>query len=27
MVAVMIIVANSSSEGIPKEWFDLNINK
>ena len=26
MVAVMIIVANSSSEGIPKEWFDLNIN-
>jgi len=27
MVAVMIIVANSSSEGIPKEWFDLNSNK
>ena len=24
MVATMIIVANSSSEGIPKEWFDLN---
>ncbi|MGK0256421.1 MAG: ADP-ribosylglycohydrolase [Arcobacteraceae bacterium] len=27
MVATMIIVANSSSDGIPKEWFNLNINE
>lgn len=27
MVAAMIIVSNSSSEDVPKEWFDLNINK
>jgi ADP-ribosylglycohydrolase len=27
MVATMIMVANNSSESIPKEWFDLNIDK
>tara|TARA_B110000046_G_C12964102_1_gene385867 strand:- start:286 stop:1143 length:858 start_codon:yes stop_codon:yes gene_type:complete len=27
MVATMIIVANSSSDGIPKEWFNLNVNE
>lgn len=27
MVATMIIVSNSSSDSIPKEWFELNINK
>ena len=27
MVATMIMVANSSSDSIPKEWFEVNINK
>jgi len=27
MVATMIFVVNKSSEDIPKEWFDLNIDK
>jgi len=27
MVATMIIVANSSSDGIPENWFELNSNK
>jgi len=27
MIATMIIVSNGSSEDLPKEWFDLNINK
>jgi ADP-ribosylglycohydrolase len=27
IVATMIIVSNSSSKDIPKEWFELNINK
>lgn len=27
MVATMIILSNSSNEDIPREWFDLNINK
>ncbi len=27
MVSTMIIVSNSSSDKIPKNWFDLNINK
>ena len=27
MVATMIILSNGSNDGVPKEWFDLNINK
>ena len=27
MIATMIFVSNKSSENIPKEWFNLNINK